>query len=57
MQMVMSTRGNGSMIKLMGKVFILTLMVLGTRVIGRKTSNMVRVLKDGQMVHLMKDSM
>jgi hypothetical protein len=55
--MEMSTKVNGKMIKLMVKVYIPTLIVVDTKVIGLRTNNTGMVWKDGQTVHLMRDNM
>ena len=52
--MEMYTRVNGKMIRHMEKVSTLMLMDQDMKENGLKTNNMVLVLKDGLMVHLMK---
>lgn len=54
MQMAMFTKENGRMIRLTDKESILMLMVQDTKDNGLRINNMAMVLKDGQMVPLMK---
>lgn len=56
MQMGMSMKVNGRMIKHMVMASIIIMMELTMRVTGKKTSNTATAKKSGLMVHAMKET-